>query len=357
MHEEDASNRLLPPSSRHEHSSIARFPSPRRRDDPAPRAGANAPNREDHGVEPPCGNPTLGERTLDGARSASASSLTRLPLRRPGATDGGATSPRRCRPRAKLAIWLLTPSVALRACLPVSGKAASKRQDRFRRSLVNESSLRGPGRLPSKSASGSPLARTVRKPATDLPALPPASRLPTRFHRATFSRGLARPAVEFASSSLASAEGRTPLFDFCNRMTIYEHDCRSSEPRVPPWSRLQRQHLLSGSRARYRVAYRASQEVTGQGQAGFRRPCASVLDRSCTELHPNPIALGISRRLAGSGSAGVAKTRAILPKKRWHRRGRAPDRLRNGRDIRAASRALPRRRAQSAAPEMPSIAG
>lgn len=100
---------------------------------------------------------------------------------------------------------------------PLSGKVASERQDRFRRSLVNESSFRSPGRLPSKSASGSPLSRTVRRPATDLAALPPSSRLPTRFYRATFSRGPARPAVELASSSLASAEGRTPLFDFCNR--------------------------------------------------------------------------------------------------------------------------------------------
>lgn len=154
---------------------------------------------------------------LDGTYPAST-----LPGRGPSSPSGegpsaavcSAPPPRRSRPRAESPSRLLTPSVARRV-RPLS-RASTPRQARFHHAPVKERGFHEPGRLPSTSAPDSPLSRTAREPATDLAALPPPSRLPTRLHRPPLSRGRLDPP---SSSELfaPSAEGHAPLVDFCNR--------------------------------------------------------------------------------------------------------------------------------------------
>jgi hypothetical protein len=148
---------------------------------------------------------------------------------------------------------------------PSSKSAASATQDAFHRRVLPAAHFREPR--------GNP---------------PPISRFCHRrvgfrhvFTAPTLSRGPARPAVEFASSSLASAEGHVPLVDFCNRTTIHEHDQRSSEPRAPPQSRLYGQHHVTGGRT-----HKAHSQPRGHGPgAGLAfadpaPPCAIARARS-----------------------------------------------------------------------------
>jgi hypothetical protein len=150
-----------------------------------------------HGVEPPCDNSTPDGYVLDGTYPASA------PLgKRPTAPKGG-----RARRRLFAAPFAAAFSTAnevaelasdalCRAARRTLSRPVTPRQARFHHALVKERGFHEPGRLPSTSAPDSPLSRTARKPATDLAALPPATRLPTCFHRPALSRGTARPAVE-----------------------------------------------------------------------------------------------------------------------------------------------------------------
>jgi hypothetical protein len=120
---EDATNRLLPPPSRHENSSIHRFPGSRFRDDltPSGQSRSLARGRDtapDHlaAIRPWVSKRLTAPAQLQPPRLTVFRAC--LEARRPGAAYCSTPSPRRCRPRAKLAIELLAPSVTPRAHRP-----------------------------------------------------------------------------------------------------------------------------------------------------------------------------------------------------------------------------------------------
>ena len=92
-----------------------------------------------------------------------------------------------------------------------------------------------------------------------------------------------------------------------------------------------------------------------RGRRGKPTTAPPCRDRSRRKLHPNPIRSGTSCRKPAS-AGGWSSLRRRYPSFEEHPQGRrAGPRFRETPPVRAASRAPPRRRARSAAPEVPSI--
>lgn len=186
------------------------------------------------GAEPPCGNPAMGEHAFDDAHPASASSRAAHPPKgavaehHTGAPIAAAfstanevcdsASDTRCRPLVEAA---RTSRMAHERARAASTAPSSKRE-----------AFPGSECLSSTGAPRTPLSRTPRKPATDLAALPPSSRLPACFHHHGAMRLMARPRVDITGSSPASARGHTPPVDFCNQRRSTSTTADDTEPRA-----------------------------------------------------------------------------------------------------------------------------
>lgn len=230
--------------------------------------------------------------------------------------------------------------------------ARARSQDRFRCPLVKDEQL-----SPARSAFLRQVLPSVRsrgqEPATVLAALPPSSRLPALFRPFQCSRMKGLDPARLHRLIARGREDRTPLVEFCNRersastaRTIERtlHTAPGSPPRA---ACLQVAAPLSR---------RSQPRFHGPGAGSANAGAGSFLrDRSRRKLIPNPISSNTSCRKLVSAPAGEADAEGIDPvgspaSPPGGRRFRMPT-------GRAASRALPRRRARSAAPEVPSIDG
>jgi len=218
-----------------------------------------------------------------------------------------------------------------------------------------------------------------REPATGLVALPPAIRLPTLFRLPTLSRGKARLRVRFTNSSLVRDRSRTPPVDFCNRCGLRAQSRTFRTPQDLAGSRPPAQLFLSRRNiARCRLELRMAALLAKHSQPrvhGSEAASCAFGDRSwllprrslAVETSPQPDRLGhlmsparhvrrLECRRRERVHVGRAFSRACLARSRF--RGPPPlETRRSGLEIRVASRALPRRRACSAAPEVPSVIG
>lgn len=151
-----------------------------RRAETLPTARPSRPKPgERRGARPPCGDPAPVGGALDGAPPASVESRTCPACAGRRHRRSGATSTRRCRPRARLSTRLLTPAVT-RAALGLTRWPRAPRSGRDR--LPSRSHAAPvPGRLPSMGALGGAIAFAIVSPGARHRSrgLATATRLPT----------------------------------------------------------------------------------------------------------------------------------------------------------------------------------
>jgi hypothetical protein len=140
----------------------------------APMANGDATSNHLAAIRPQVGTRLTARAQLQPPRSQLASRRKRARRRR-----AAPPSPRRFQPRARLAI--MASDAPCRASRSARRRATRRTRAASTALSSNEGGFPGSERLPSTSAPGSPLSRTRQEPATDLLALPPKSRLPTRF--------------------------------------------------------------------------------------------------------------------------------------------------------------------------------
>jgi hypothetical protein len=241
-------------------------------------------------------------------------------------------------------------------------EASRRRQDRFRHLFVKRDGFHGPKRLPSTSC---PLGdrfrdRLERGPATGPRVLPPQAGFRRSFAPHYDEEGLDLAA--FASSSLASARCHAPLVDFCNRNDpqARRRIAGTRFPDLAPFAFASSADAEDGSYAPF-GATKPSCHGSGAGKWILRLspgdPQLLSPRLRAARASPQPDWLGHllsqARDLGGRSGrfgrscppGGAPLSRSLAPETRFRFVSR-----------RAASRTLPRRRARSAAPEVPSFA-
>ena len=259
-------------------------------------------------------------------------------------------------------------------------RALDNGQNRFHRSPVKETGCPDPGCLPSTSAPRTPLSRVVClvwEPATDLAALPRTIRLPALFHPSLRSRAeeLDLPRDPRALRSWARRAARRPSTSAI--VAIREHDHGRPNSAVPhpqspagaaslPTVAFRRRRAADGHRISRSCSQPRGHGPGASSRGAWPRGATSPPRSLAVKASPQPDRLGhLLSRARGSRRletpAPPDPPSWTLFELTWRVDACAPvasvGPLPRARPDRAASRALPRRRSRSAAPEVPSIVG